>query len=130
MSAIKNSFHEALVILTSHENAKTRLTKAWVDTLEHLASDELPDSIRDQFNRMRKRLTARRPVNNENPIVATIRKMSPAEAARFGCEIVNMYADVMAADHPVQLRIVDVAAEPQSEKAEGKDGVPDFLSRH
>ena len=129
MSAIKDSFHEALVILTSHENAKTRLTRAWVETLENLAIDELPDSIRDQFNRMRKKLTARRPVNNEHPIVATIRKMSPAEAARFGGEILSMYADVMAGEHPVQLRIVDVTTEQQPVDADEK-GIPDFLSRH
>lgn len=129
MSAIKDSFHEALVILTSHENAKTRLTRAWVETLENLAIDELPDSIRDQFNRMRKTLTARRPVNNEHPIVATIRKMSPAEAARFGGEILSMYVDVMAGEHPVQLRIVDVTSDQQPVDSDEKS-IPDFLSRH
>ena len=127
MSAVKDSFHKALVMLTSHENAKTRLTRAWVDELEALALDDLPDSIREQFHRMRERLTARRPVNNEHPIVATIRKMSSAEAATFGHEIVGMYASVMAADHPVQLRIVEMSQEQPGTEPEA---VPDFLSRH
>ena len=129
MSVVKDSFHEALVILTSHENAKTRLTRAWMDGLGKLALDDLPDGIREQFTRMRERLMARRPVNNEHPVVATIRKMSPMEAARFGGEIVNMYADVMAADQPVQLRIVEMAPEQPGQAADGED-VPDFLSRH
>lgn len=127
MSAVKDSFRDALMVLTSHENAKDRLTRAWVDKLERLASDDLPDSIREQFNRMRERLTTRRPVNGEHPVVATIRKMSPMEAARYGHEIVNMYSDVMSADHPVQLRIVDATLEQGGETAED---VPDFLSRH
>ena len=127
MSAVKDSFRDALIVLTSHENAKDRLTRAWVDGLERLALDDLPDSIREQFNRMRERLMTRRPVNGEHPVVATIRKMSPMEAARYGHEIVHMYADVMAADQPVQLRIVDATLETG---ADAPDDVPDFLSRH
>ena len=127
MSAVKDSFHKALITLTGHENAKTRLTRAWVDGLETLNLDDLPDSIREQFRRMRERLTARRPVNNEHPIVATIRKMSFAEAATFGSEIVGMYERVMNADHPVQLRIVEMTHEQPGTEPEA---VPDFLSRH
>lgn len=127
MSAVKDSFHKALVMLTGHENAKTRLTRAWVDELESLSLDDLPDSIREQFHRMRERLTSRRPVNNEHPIVATIRKMSSAEVANFGHEIVGMYASVMAADEPVQLRIVEMTPEQPGTEPES---VPDFLSRH
>ena len=127
MSAVKDSFRDALIVLTSHENAKDRLTRAWVDGLERIASDDLPDSIREQFNRMRERLMTRRPVNGEHPVVATIRKMSPMEAARYGHEIVHMYDDVMSADHPVQLRIVDATLEAGGDAPED---VPDFLSRH
>lgn len=129
MSAARDSFHKALVILTGHESAKARLTRAWVDGLETLKPDDLPDSIREQFHRMRERLTERRPINNEHPIVATIRKMSPVEAATFGHEIVGMYESVMVADHPVQLRIVEMTPEQPGSEPE-PEAVPDFLSRH
>ena len=84
MSVIKIILHDALIVLTGHEDAKSRLTRAWIDGLDKLIPDELPDGIREKFLAMRERLTARRPVNNEHPVIATIRKMSPMEAARFG----------------------------------------------
>ena len=129
MSAAKDSFQQALMILTNHQNAKVRLTRAWIERLDKLGSDDVPDCIRDQFSRMRARLTARRPVNNEHPIVATIRKMSPAEASDLNSEIVNMYAHVMSEDGPVQLRIIEAAPE-QADDSVAEPGVPDFLSRH
>ncbi|MEL6215061.1 MAG: hypothetical protein AAFQ99_05215, partial [Pseudomonadota bacterium] len=81
MSLLRDKLHDAMLVLTSHENAKSRLTKAWVDRLELVPTDEVPETIRDRFLAMRDRIMARRPVNNENPIVATIRKMSPLEAS-------------------------------------------------
>ncbi len=131
MSVIKNTFQEALIVLTGHEDAKSRLTRAWIDSLFEMNADELPDGIREMFLAMREQLTTRRPVNNEHPVIATIRKMSPMEAARLGADIVKMYSQVLSADEPVQLRLVERAdGDEAGETAADADIVPDFLSRH
>ncbi|MEO0574207.1 MAG: hypothetical protein AAF004_02005 [Pseudomonadota bacterium] len=128
MSAFKSTLHDAIVVLTGHENAKTRLTNAWVNLLETVAADELPDGIRQTFLAMRDKLTAHQPVNKEHPIVATIRKMSPMEAATCAQDVVHIYLQVVSAESPVQLRLVETADhEDDSATAES---VPDFLTQH
>ncbi|MEL6870304.1 MAG: hypothetical protein AAFO81_10930 [Pseudomonadota bacterium] len=128
MSALRSALQEAIVLLTSHENAKIRLINAWVDGLDLLSVDEMPDGIRETFMAMRDRLTAHQPVNNEHPIVATIRKMSPMDAARCGQDIVQLYLQVVNADSPVQLRLVE--GPDLDETDEEPSVVPDFLTRH
>jgi hypothetical protein len=115
-----------MLALTSHENAKLRLTKAWVDRLETVPAEEVPETVRDRFLAMRDRIMARRPVNNEHPIVATIRKMSPMEASDCGRDIVQLYFQVMSDAAPVQLRLVEAPVE----EAETPNVVPEFLTQH
>ncbi|MEO1581505.1 MAG: hypothetical protein AAFR91_06620 [Pseudomonadota bacterium] len=126
MSLLRDKLHDAMLVLTSHENAKSRLTKAWVDRLELVPTDEVPETIRDRFLAMRDRIMARRPVNNENPIVATIRKMSPLEASDCGRDIVQLYFQIMTDAAPVQLRLVETPVE----EAASRDEIPDFLTQH
>ncbi|MEL7310993.1 MAG: hypothetical protein AAFN07_05760 [Pseudomonadota bacterium] len=126
MSLLRDKLHDAMLVLTSHENAKARLTKAWVDQLETIPSDEIPDTVRERFQAMRDRITARRPVNNEHPIVATIRKMSPMEASDCGRDIVQLYFQLMLDSAPVQLRLVETTAEEKPQATE----IPEFLTQH
>ncbi|MEM7611436.1 MAG: hypothetical protein AAF270_07155 [Pseudomonadota bacterium] len=127
MTVLKKRLHDALIILTGHEDAKSRLSKAWIDGLDTVEPDEVPDGIREKFLAMRDRLCARQPVNKEHPVVATIRKMSPMEAARYNRDIVQMYAQLMAADQPMQLRLVESI---DGEESIETDAVPDFLTQH
>lgn len=127
MSAFKTILHDAIVVLTGHENAKTRLTNAWVGLLESVSSDELPDGIRETFLAMRDKLTAHQPVNKEHPIVASIRKMSPMEASSCAQDIVHIYLQVVSAESPVQLRLVDTS---DAGEDVASDAVPDFLTQH
>lgn len=130
MSILKSTLQEAIIVLTSHENAKTRLTNAWVDRLDSLSAEDLPDSIREQFKTMRDKLMTRQPVNGEHPIVATIRKMSPMEASGYGQDIVNMYIKLVNAELPVQLRLVETKDAEQVLESGTTDAVPDFLTKH
>ena len=127
MSVLKEALHDAMLALTSHENAKSRLEKAWLDKLETIPEGDLPESVRDRFMAMRERIMCRRPVNNEHPIVATIRKMSPMEASDCGHDIVKLYFQVMTGDVPIQLRLVDRG---NAETVIDGVGVPDFLAQH
>lgn len=126
MSLLRDKLHDAMLVLTSHENAKSRLTRAWVDQLDSIPSDEIPDTVRERFQAMRDRITSRRPVNNEHPIVATIRKMSPMEASDCGRDIVQLYIQLMLDSAPVQLRLVESTGDEKSEPAE----IPEFLTKH
>ncbi|MFK8051477.1 MAG: hypothetical protein AB8F65_00775 [Woeseiaceae bacterium] len=126
MSVLRNALHAALLVLTGPENAKCRLRSAWLNHLSELPIDEMPDGIRESYQAIRDGLTAQVPVNNEHPAEATIRKMSPVQAARWNQDIAKLYLNLLADDVPVQLRLVETAdvEEPATET------VPDFLVRH
>lgn len=126
MSVLREMLHDAMLVLTSHENAKARLTKAWIDRLETIPTEEVPETVRDRFLAMRDRIMTRKPVNNEHPIIATIRKMSPVEASDCGQDIVQLYFHVMTDSAPVQLRLVEGAGEEHG----SEEPLPDFLTQH
>lgn len=128
MSALRNTLQEAILVLTGHENAKTRLTKAWVDLLETMPADDLPEAVRETFLAMRDRLSAHQPVNKENPIIATIRKMSPMEASRCAQDVVQLYMTVVNAESPMQLRLVETPE--QEDESLAAEVLPEFLTQH
>lgn len=126
MSVVKKALYDALLVLTGHKSAKDRLRDAWLNYLCDLQPEDLPEGPRQKFQAISDGLSSQTPVNKEHPAEATIRKMSPHQAARWNKDIVSLYVAVIAEGEPVQLRLVDA-----NESEEGtSDPVPDFLIRH
>ncbi|MEN7342493.1 MAG: hypothetical protein AAAFM81_06090 [Pseudomonadota bacterium] len=131
-SVLKSALHNALLVLTGPQSAKQRLRDAWLNHLEVLPADELPEGARENFLAIQSGLNQERPVNSEHPAEATIRKMSPVEAARWNEAIAKLYLSLVAEDGPVQLRLVDAGDGAVAEETNdaATDGVPGFLIRH
>ncbi|MEM7763962.1 MAG: hypothetical protein AAF290_07755 [Pseudomonadota bacterium] len=127
MSVLKTAFHNALIVLTGHKTAKDRLREAWLTYLSDLSTDEMPDGFRENFLAIRDGLTSQRPVNNEHPAEATIRKMSPGQAARWNQDIAKLYLTLIGEEAPVQLRLVDTV---DGEETAVEGPVPEFLVQH
>ena len=128
MSPLKNKLHAAVVALTGTGNVKNRLCTAWVDHLADLPDSDLPDTLRDVFESLRARLHTERPVNGEDAVVATIRKMSADDAGRCAEHVVHLFTEALADADNVQLRLVDLGDSAVDDGS--RNGVPGFLFKH
>ena len=126
MSLLRNKLHEAVLALAGPESAKTRLHQAWMEHLKELDQDELPDLIKDKYLALRARLTAQHAMKHEDPVTATIRKMSPAEAGQCARDVVQLFVHLISEGAQVQLRLV----ERQEGESAVAEPVPDFLTHH
>ena len=109
MSSAWENFFAATVVLASAGPIKHRLAEAYREHLADLEEDELPREIRDEFSSLSSAMSCVRPMKGENPIQATVRKMSDLEAGGFAVRIVGMLgvlARLQAAQRAPELRAV------------------------
>ncbi len=96
MAYLTDRFRDAVMALSSNGPIKQRLAKAYAAHLGEIHDDELPPDQRGQFSRLRKRLHQVTPLNGETPVRASVRKMSPAEAAECSKLVVELYTGMLA----------------------------------
>ena len=86
------SFQAATLTLVRQGPIKNRLSAAFISYLEDLDAERLPEIIRSDFCELRDGLTRQPPVvAGEDPVLATIRKMSHSDADGCAEQIVLMY---------------------------------------
>jgi len=85
-------FQAATLMLVRQGSIKNRLSMAFIKHLESLDAERLPEIIRSDFCELRDGLTCQPPmVAGEDPVRATIRKMSHKDADCCAEQIVLMY---------------------------------------
>jgi hypothetical protein len=89
--------YSAAVELAGEGSIKQRLVGAYVHHLDSLEDAHMPSEIRDDFSALRRALCSVRPLPGENPVLATVRKMSDGEASRYATQIVSMFSTVTRA---------------------------------
>ena len=87
-------FYSAVRTLSGAGSLKKRLVTAYDDNLAHLLGEELPPNIRPRFEKLRVTMFTVKPVGSESPVLATVRKMSTAEANRCANLIVAMFKEL------------------------------------
>jgi hypothetical protein len=97
MCQFTDRFYSAVRTLAGDGPVKQRLLTAYKDNLEALPADGVPDSIRHHLDALRQAMTAAKPVGQECAIVATVRKMSPAQASGLAVDIVAMFSELVRA---------------------------------
>lgn len=95
MCQLSDRFFSAVRTLAGNGPIKERLTGAYLEYLEDLREDELPESIRQKFISLREGLTAVRPANGESPVHASVRKMSGQDAQRYTTSILLMLGELV-----------------------------------
>lgn len=85
---------EAAVVLSQSGSVKERLANAWLSHLSVLETSALPENFRAEFRQMSDAMRRERPLPRENPVLASIRKMSNEEASRYTALVVRLYAAV------------------------------------
>ena len=87
-------FHAALTVLAGHGHIKQRLTKAYEDNLADINEDELPVSVKQSFADLRRQMYSVTPLTGEEPVCASVRKMSFTEASECAAEVVKLFREI------------------------------------
>ena len=95
MCHVADKFYAAVRTLTTGEPVKQRLIRAYVEHLEALPEDALPEAIRPRFEALRQAMTAVAPTEKETAVQVSVRKMSATEATRLVHSIVGMFAGLV-----------------------------------
>jgi hypothetical protein len=94
MSDVLERLQRAALVLTQNAPVKDRLAEAWLGHLQVLDAGQLPEHFRGEFSEMCEAMTRERPLPRENPVRASVRKMSNAEAGRYAALVVRLYGAV------------------------------------
>jgi hypothetical protein len=114
---------DAAVLLSQNGSVKDRLADAFLAHLTTLEPAQLPESYRAPFRSMCEALRRERPLPRENPVRASVRKMSTEEAGQYAALVVRLYAAVARGGNvtplarqpgvaPVKLHAVRMAERP------------------
>jgi len=95
MCQFSDKFYAAVRTLSGDGPIKRRLATAYGDNLVLISDDEIPEAIRPRFELLRRQMHSTRPMGQESPVVASVRKMSAAEAAGCASLIVAMFSELV-----------------------------------
>jgi hypothetical protein len=88
-------FQGATLSLARSGALKDRLTDAYRNHLSRIDEAELPKELRDSFRSVSRALTHERPlVRGDDPLRATIRKMSNCEAEDVATSVVRLFCEL------------------------------------
>jgi len=92
-SSTWEKFQQATVTLARSGSIKDRLSDAYRNHLAQVGEDELPRELRQDFRAFSHALTRERPaLRGEDPVRATVRKLSSEEAEGLACSVVQMFS--------------------------------------
>jgi hypothetical protein len=97
MCQFTDCFYSAVRTLAGDGPVKQRLLSAYSDNLECLSEAEIPEPIREGFERLKSAMSTAKPLAKEAPAAAAIRKMSAKEAALHATTIVAMFSELVRA---------------------------------
>jgi len=91
MSTTCEQLEGAALALARSGSIKDRLALAYRNHLAQVNAEELPDTLRAQFRACHEALTRERPLQGEDAVRATVRKMSNSEADEVAERVVRLY---------------------------------------
>lgn len=92
MDNVLDLLQQATITLSQGGSIKDRLADAYATHLIQIDVDDLPESLRDEFECLCQAMRRERPLPRETAIRASVRKMSNEEAARHAALVVRIFA--------------------------------------
>jgi hypothetical protein len=92
---VAKRFEAAVLALVGDGPIKQRLGRAYSRHLDDLHPGDLPDSMRDRYERLHAAMHKVPPIGKEGSIKVTVQKMSFAEASGYAENIVELYAELL-----------------------------------
>lgn len=99
MEFLTSRFLAAVSICSGELAIKQRLARAWMEYLDDINADDLPQSQRQAFVELRDAMYARKPLPDESAPCASIRKMSTQQVVSYTNLIVAIYAGLLRYDN-------------------------------
>jgi hypothetical protein len=104
---ITKRFEAAVHALVGDGPVKQRLGRAYSRHLDDLHPGDLPDSMRERYERLHVAMHRSPPIGKEGSIKVTVQKMSFTEASNYAEKIVELYAELLrSAERAEPLKIV------------------------
>lgn len=94
MDNLLDLLQQAAITLSQGGNIKDRLADAYATHLIQVDVEDLPETLRDEFECLCQAMRRERPLPRESAIRASVRKMSNDEAARHAALVVRIFAAV------------------------------------
>jgi hypothetical protein len=129
MCHVADRFYAAVRTLSGDGPLKQRLIAAYVDHLECLADEDVPEAIRPRFEALRQAMTAVPPTEKETAVQVSVRKMSQAEASRLVRSIIAAFAELVRVKGSGERLNGGEAPKPAFSRLDSGVRVPDFLAR-
>jgi hypothetical protein len=104
MTNYVDQFYAAVTELAGDGYIKQRLIRAYTDSLIDIDEDDLPIAVKERFTDIRKKMHSATPINGENPISASVRKMSSSEAGACAVSLLAIYNDLVQQKRTVRRR--------------------------
>jgi len=95
MCQFSNKFYAAVRTLSGDGPIKDRLTTAYDRHLGLISADDVPETIRPRFELLRRQMHAATPNGQESAVVASVRKMSAADASGCASLIIAMFSELV-----------------------------------
>ena len=95
MEFLTSRFLAAVRICSGELAIKQRLASAWMEHLDDINADDLPQSQRQTFLELRDAMYTRKPLPDESAPHASIRKMSAQQVASYTNLIIAIYAGLL-----------------------------------
>jgi len=92
MSTAWEEIEGAALSLARSGPIKDRLSEAYRKHLARIDIEELPGALHEEFRAFHDALTRERPMQGEDAVRATVRKMSTYEADELACSVVRLFA--------------------------------------
>jgi hypothetical protein len=122
MPYLDERFEAAVFTLVGGGSVKDRLVIAYLEHLDDLESDELPQGLRKRFEDIDTALHAVTPIDGEPCVRAAIRKMSKLQAGSHAKTIVSLYADLVC--HGERAEPLKVVKGKRKRKSKRKSKLP------
>jgi len=94
MDNLLDLLQQATITLSQCGSVKDRLADAYATHLIQVDVEDLPESLRDDFECLCQAMRREQPLPRESAIRASVRKMSNEEAARHAALVVRTFAAV------------------------------------
>jgi len=95
MCQFSDKFYAAVRTLSGDGPIKDRLATAFDQHLGLLSEDDVPETIRPRFELLRRQMHMAKPNGRESAALASVRKMSAADASGCASLIVAMFSELV-----------------------------------
>jgi hypothetical protein len=115
MDILRRRFYMAVTRCTGEHAVKPRLAEAWIEHLDTIKTEQLPEYVQNDFKILRVAMYAHAPMSGEHTARASVRKMSQKQAAAHTLRIADIFRELMNVQFAETIRAAEAQVNPTAE---------------